>query len=168
MEKQPFPLPLPIEKLVQLIQEKTTQIKSTLEEYQETLQKSQKEEDMQVFLEKYPQLLHPNVTRVYPKEPLGSEYKTDYILLVKSENGDKYILIEIEDPKKNIFTQKGHFSKEYTGAKDQLLNWKHWVRQHISYFKDKFPDMGEPEYHLVMGRNIELTPKKRQKIRAWS
>ena len=123
------------------------------------------EEEVQDFLKNNPVLLYPAYSRVEAKFKLGKDYITDFVFVVQTRHGKEWVLVEIERPNKELFTQDGRVSHKFTQAQNQLLDWELWVEKNQVYLQQDFPGIRRPVYHLVIGRNIEMTSDEREKLR---
>jgi hypothetical protein len=134
--------------------------------FRNLIETAHQEEDVQRFLADHPELLYPDYIDSHPKLKLGEDFVTDYVVLVQSASGPEYVFVEIERPNKTIFTEKGWFSHEFTQAKDQLLQWYAWITNNHQYLERKLPNLGQPVFHLVIGRGHKMTPRHRDTIQA--
>ena len=58
---------------------------------------------------------------------LGKEFVTDFAYLTKSSDYWEFVLVELEDAKKKIFTndkENIYFYSEFNHAYDQITSWK--------------------------------------------
>jgi hypothetical protein len=127
-----------------------------LSSYVSCLESIKNEEDIQVFLKQNPQLIFPAYIECYPKLKLGSEFVTDFVFKIHGIAGFEYVFVEIEDPRKKIFVKNGHFHSSFTQAKNQLLQWQHWVSKNMNYISEKLPGLTTPKFLLVYGRNADI------------
>lgn len=72
---------------------------------------------------------------IVPEQPLGSEYKADYLLLGRNSIGYQIVLVEFEDVNvdyrlKNANTESGPVRKGLT----QIMDWKRWMDENRAYF----------------------------------
>ena len=70
---------------------------------------------------------------------------------MNGHNGIEHVFVEIERPEKRIFTEAGQLSAALTQAKNQLLDWEHWISEHKAYLKARLPSLGAATFHLVYG-----------------
>ncbi len=143
-----------------------TKAERLIDKFTELLNTSEKEEDLQLFLKNHPEFLYPDFIECYPKFKLGEDYVTDYVLLVNGPQGSEYIFIEIERPNKEIFIKAGQFSADFTQAKDQILEWDNWLTKNHAYVSRKLPNFYKPQFHLVIGRDTNLTIENKEKIQS--
>lgn len=101
------------------------------------------------------------------KLPIGTGFVTDFAYITKSSVEWNIVLVEIEDPKKKIFTKSGMRTSEFIQACDQVLDWKSYIedkgKSHVLEALDK---LLTPEnmrinpisfkYLLIYGRTDEL------------
>ena len=154
---------LPLEEGRMLVAEKASTI---VDEFTAILANADKEEEVQRYLTEHPELIYADFIDCWPKFKLGDDFETDYVFLVQGPGGPQYVLVEIERPSKRIFTKKGHFTAEFTQAKDQLLYWETWVTRNHPYLSTKLRGLFKPGFHLVMGRDQGLPDGRRDKVTA--
>ena len=148
-------------------------------------QDSSVEEDFQKFLEHNTCLIPRQFVQhhgielnvVYVKVSLGNDYISDFMFVTKSSADWTCVHIEIENPKKPIFKEKGGFSALYNDARTQVKNWEVWFKK--SENKSSFENSikialrsnmrDNPINHkfiLIYGRDSEIDCE--QKKRLWS
>lgn len=132
------------------------------------------ENDIQRFLEDHTEMIplpflenHGlNDNAIITKFKLGSEMTTDFAYLTKCSDYWNFVLVELEDSRKKLFTenkQRVLFSAEFNNAYDQITAWKAYVennRERLLYQTDKIriPLNNNPvrfKYVLIIGRNKE-------------
>lgn len=97
---------------------------------------SKTEQDFQVFLEKNTFLIprkfleHHGIylETLYTKVPMGNDYISDFMIITKNSANWTCIHIEIEDPRKKIFTKEGLPTAEYNSARTQVKTWEAWFK----------------------------------------
>lgn len=124
-----------------------------LEQYFDVIEKNgNTENQIQEFLEEntifipMPFLLNHylHMNCVISKFKLGNEFVTDFAYLTKSSDYWEFVLVELEDAKKKIFTndkENIYFHSEFNHAYDQITSWKAYVnknREAILHQIDKF------------------------------
>ena len=132
-----------------------------LTEFDELMNSAQREEAYQQFLTQNPVFLDPLATQVIPKQRLGIEHITDFVL---RRLDDKYILMEIEKPQDELFTTADDFSAKFTHALGQVLDFQQWIDTHGEYARSLLPHISSPRGLLVMGRSTTLTEAQRAKL----
>lgn len=155
-----------------------------LNEWQNLMTSSQrsKEDAFQHFLEANPSMIPgafslPLPSGHYPfpqaviSQPIlrGLGTKVPDFLWLASDSGTLYpVLIEIENPTKRWFTEKGYPHSDFTQARDQIASWKQWFNQseNKTLFKEMYqipPSLKgkafHPIYILVYGSRSELEEK---------
>lgn len=128
--------------------------KRTIIEYKQLIAKRVKEEDYQVFLETNPVFLDPLSAVVIPKQKLGIEYITDYV--IKKYDG-QYIAVEIERPYDPIFTQNSDFSHRFYHAFRQTLDFIDWIDSHNEYAQTILPGIKDPVGLVIIGLRTKLS-----------
>jgi len=77
---------------------------------------------------------------VINKLKLGSELETDFVTLSDGySNGNIFELIEIKQPNARLFTEKGTITSEFNRATQQIRDWKRWLIDNRSWFKNYLP-----------------------------
>jgi hypothetical protein len=61
--------------------------------FKELLDRETMEEDLQKFLKEHPYVLHPSAEAI-PKQKLGEDFVTDFVLVETTMQGPKYVLVE--------------------------------------------------------------------------
>lgn len=112
-----------------------------LEQYFDVIEKNgNTENQIQEFLEEntifipMPFLLNHylHMNCVISKFKLGNEFVTDFAYLTKSSDYWEFVLVELEDAKKKIFTndkENIYFHSEFNHAYDQITSWKAYVNK---------------------------------------
>lgn len=103
--------------------------------------KTKNENDIQSFLESNTKListpfllnhhLHYNV--IITKLKISDSLISDFAYLTKSSDFWNLVLVEIEDPKKRIFTSNNeqiNFTADFNHAYDQISDWKAYIDQY--------------------------------------
>jgi Domain of unknown function (DUF4263) len=132
-----------------------------LVEFDALVNASQREEAYQQFLTLNPVFLDPLATQIIPKQRLGIEHITDFVL---RRLDDQYILVEIEKPQDEIFTGGDDFSAKFTHALGQVLDFQQWIDTHSEYARTLLPRISSPRGLLVMGRFSALTNPQKVKL----
>ena len=136
-----------------------------LQQFDELINQDLREEDYQVFLKQHPVFLDPLAADVIPKQKLGIEMVTDFIL---RRYDNKYIVVEIEKPQDRMFTVANDFSAEFTHAFGQVLDFQQWVDSHAAYARIHMPDISSPRGLLVIGRRKGLSEENKAKLHRFS
>lgn len=116
--------------------------------------------DLYGIVESEPQFYYPS----NEFSPTGkSRLEPDFIIRYP---GNRYKLVEIEKPGKQIATKQGHPTSQFTQASWQLGEWEHYIQNYPHLLKEKYPGIPtHRSFMLVIGRRIsseymELLPKK--------
>ena len=133
----------------------------------QTASDNSKEEVLQAFLKEHPILLVPN-GQLIPKQKLGEDFCTDFVLIDMLDQGPRYTLVEIEKSSHELFTKSGEFRSEVQHAIHQTCQWDIWLQKHSSYLRDKLRGFETPQYTIVIGRSTKLTPEHREYLRAYN
>lgn len=141
------------------------------------------ENDIQRFLEEHTEIiplpflenhgLYLNV--IISKFKLGNEMVTDFAYLTKCSDYWHFVLVELEDSKKKIFTkneQRVIFSADFNHAYDQITAWKAYVERNKEQLLYQIEKIRSPwtkievrfKYVLIIGRNEE---KENSEQRTW-
>ena len=105
------------------------------------LMNAKTEHDWQNLFESCPILLLQHLNGghgrwVIPHKALGAEYKTDFIIGEENSDGYHWQAIELESHKSKCFTKKGNYTKELTHAIKQILDWRSWLSDNITYARN--------------------------------
>lgn len=132
------------------------------------------ENDIQRFLEEYTELIplpflsghYLHDAAIISKFKLGNEYITDFAYLTKCSDYWEFVLIELEDASKKIFTndkENVYFSADFNHAVDQITSWKAYIDANKDSVLKKLQKFRVPlgenpvrfKYVLIIGRNSE-------------
>jgi hypothetical protein len=150
--------------LFSLLRDSTLQINGIIiENFKRIIENdSLKEEVYQEFLCKNPVLMDPLAKKIIPKQQLGNEYITDFVI---KKFDDEYILVEIEKPRNKIFTKKNDFSADLTHAIGQVIDFQEWVESDIHYAQRLLPNISSPNGIVIIGRSKDLTVVQKTKLK---
>lgn len=70
---------------------------------------------------------------VLPKARLGNQYVTDFIIGDRDSGGRRWIAVELESPKRGMFTRAGDPSRPLSHAIRQILDWRDWLTENHAY-----------------------------------
>ncbi|MBN1910279.1 MAG: DUF4263 domain-containing protein [Pirellulales bacterium] len=126
-----------------------------------------KEEVLQNHLKEHPLLLIPN-GQIIPKQKLGEDFCTDFVLIDMLDQGPKYTLVEIEKSSHRLFTTSGQLRSEVQHAIHQTCQWDVWLQKHAGYLREKLPGFESPQYMIVIGRSTGFTETDREYLRAYN
>lgn len=145
-----------------------------IKRFKQLLETAKSEHELQTFLEDHPHLLldlpiSPKAT-VITQFPLGADFISDFAFVHSNSGGNFLDLVELENPKVQIFNHNGSFSQHFNHALQQIQDWVAWCRLHqdpilrqirslVRYLKS---DNLYVNALLVMGRRNELSNRQRQ------
>ena len=108
---------------------------------------------------------------IVPEQPLGTEYKVDYLLLGRNSIGYQIVLVELEDVNVDYRLKKSNTESEAVRkGLTQIMNWKRWMDENRPYFLNssglssiggKIPSWGI-FYCLVVGRRSMMDESANQ------
>ncbi|MEA2551974.1 MAG: hypothetical protein QOJ65_150 [Fimbriimonadaceae bacterium] len=109
-----------------------------LNDFEELLGTAAKEEEMQVFLKQNSILLVQHLNGghgrwVIPKQRLGCEHVTDFVIGSRDSIGYHWWAIELESPRAKPFTKSGDPSRHLTHAIRQISDWRSWLTTNQNY-----------------------------------
>lgn len=136
--------------------------KSLLEEFDALINEKKSEEIYQKFLMKNPVFIDPLSSKVIAKKKLGSEFITDFVV---QRFDNEYLVVEIEKPQDNIFTQKGDFSSKFIHAFGQVIDFQEWISSNIAYAQKHLPGISSPQGILVIGLKHSLSDQQNKKLK---
>jgi hypothetical protein len=105
-------------------------------EYDSILENCKDENDVQRYLEENSNLLPVNnwllghqvhCSLLISKFKFGNEYISDFVYLTKCSDEWYVVFVEIENPKKKIFTNDNHFTSEFNHAYEQVQDWERYL-----------------------------------------
>ena len=112
--------------------------KDDFEKLEAGIESAKKEEDIQKILALIPLLLVQHLRGghgrwVIPKQKLGAEHVTDFIIGERHSFGFDWTAVELESPKLKMFTKKGNPTKALTHAIRQIQDWRAWLKRNHDY-----------------------------------
>ena len=142
--------------------------KSILGEYKKLVDAYGEEPEYQKFFTSNPQLLSLDIEYSYPKFELGADLRPDFLLILFNKT---HILVEIENPKKQIFTKEGSESKDDRGAIKQLRDFHTWVCENLDFLRNPSRKIPLPNINsfnvrglLLIGHSQDLDEKDKQRL----
>lgn len=136
-----------------------------LENFRALIDDYRKEEDYQIYLKNNPSLLDPLAKEIIPKQKLGNEFVTDFVV---RKLDDKYILVEIEKPTTPIFTRTNDFTSQFTHAMGQVIDFQEWVESNMAYADKLMPGISSPSGLLILGLSSGLNDFQRKKLKRFN
>jgi len=97
-----------------------------------------REEDIQQFLQMNPHFLIQHLGGghgrwVIPKQKLGAEYVTDFLIAERHSIGFEWQAVELESPLRPMFNKNGDPSQYLHHAIRQITDWRAWLRSNQAY-----------------------------------
>ena len=135
-----------------------------VDEFDSLLERELTENYYQAWLTDHPVFLDPLAADISPLAPLGLEFKTDFVMRL---HDGRYTLVEIERPQDRLFTGQVDFTKRFTHATGQILDFQHWVAHNVAYAQQRFPGIRTPDGLLVMGMRRALDARRTEKLERW-
>ncbi|MBL7128424.1 MAG: DUF4263 domain-containing protein [Ignavibacteria bacterium] len=142
-------------------------LETQLHEFETLLDTSPREEELQIFLKENPYLLKIS-SEFIPKQKLGEDFITDFVLIELLDQGNKYTLVEIEKSSHNILTKDGQLTNEVNKALTQISDWRNWIEKNKNYMAGKIKDFETPNYMIVIGRTKEFDVERKEKLRSYN
>lgn len=134
----------------------------TIDDFKLLIEQNLREEEYQKFLERNLVLLDPLAKLIIPKQELGSDYITDFVI---RKYNDEYIVVEIEKPSNKIFNENNDFNAQLFHALKQVLDFQEWVESNISYAQRHMPNISSPKGLVIIGRTNELSEERLNDLR---
>ena len=122
------------------------------------------EEVYQSFLAANPVLIDPLATEIIPKQRLGIEFVTDFVV---RRLDNRYVLVEIEKPQDRLFTTLSDFAARFTHALGQIVDFQEWVDQHGEYARTLMPGISSPTGLLIMGLRTVMSEHEIGKLKRY-
>lgn len=102
------------------------------------LDNAEREEDVQQLLQANPKYLIQHLGGghgrwVIPKQRLGAEHVTDFVIGEKHSFGYEWQAVELESPLKPMFNRNGDPSQYLNHAIRQIQDWRAWLLSNQSY-----------------------------------
>lgn len=93
---------------------------------------AKREEDIQQFLQTNPKFLIQHLGGghgrwVIPKQKLGTQHVTDFLIAEKHSFGYEWQAVELESPLKPMFNKNGDPSQYLNHAIRQIRDWRTWL-----------------------------------------
>jgi len=143
------------------------ELEEKAKEFEALLETSIKEEELQVFLKDNPLLLHP-IAQVIPKQKLGAEFVTDFVLVSTSDQGPVYHFVEIEKAGHRVLNKDNQFSAATSHAIKQIRDWDIWLDSNKTYLKQTLPGLESPKFLIIIGRGKDMDNDARAHLRSYN
>lgn len=135
-----------------------------INDFKKLIEANNREEDYQHFLSQNPLLIDPLAFEVIPKQALGVEYVTDYVI---RRLDNEYLVVEIEKPSDLIFTKQNDFTAKFTHAFGQVIDFLEWIDNHGEYARSLMPEISSPKGLLIIGLRSNLTSDQQNKLKRY-
>ncbi|WP_144162839.1 Shedu anti-phage system protein SduA domain-containing protein [Paraburkholderia sp. BCC1885] len=111
---------------------------SDVQTLRHALDSATREEDIQQFLQKNPSHLIQHLGGghgrwIIPKQRLGSEHVTDFMIADCDSMGFHWTAVELESPLATMFTKAGNPSATLNHAIRQIRDWRIWLSHNQNY-----------------------------------
>lgn len=133
---------------------------------------STREEDIQQFLQLNPQFLIQHLGGghgrwVLPKQKLGAEHVTDFLIAERHSFGFEWQAVELESPLRPMFNKNGDPSQYLNHAIRQITDWRAWLKSNQAYASRPKTDGGlgltdidaNVKGLILIGRRIAIDPE---------
>lgn len=143
--------------------------KQDIDELVSIIENSDKEEDVQQFLQSHPTLLTHYLGGGHgryciPKRSLGGMFIPDFLLADLSSIGLSWYAVELKNPKAIMFSKSGDPSHSLNHATRQIRDWRDWLKNNLDEARRLQQDKGysligiEPELEclILIGRRRDL------------
>jgi hypothetical protein len=129
-------------------------LEDRIKAFRTLLDTSPPEACVQKFLEQNPILLDPMAAKITPQVQLGEKYRADFVV---ERRGDKYILVEIEQPGHKLVTKGGDLAAIVNHAVRQITDWTQWIHENWDYARKIAALSGadDPAGRVIIGRRPE-------------
>ena len=141
----------------------------SVQEYKEIINSpDMRENNLQDFFLKNPEIIDLKITKLIPKQSFGGEKYPDFIAVLTNK---KHILIEIEKPKDPIYKTNGDPSPEFIHAEQQIQDYLRWANEDKDYLQKPARKIPLPEISientsglLVIGKIASLGMEEKRKL----
>ena len=122
------------------------------------------EEEVKQFLKSESSrfLFGPQAVAIHTEHELGSDFVCDFVVEFPQE---RYLLVEIENPKHKVFTRGGQRSAPVTHACQQVEDWQQWIEENNPYAQKKLPGCMSPEGLVLIGRSDSMSQDDRTRLK---
>jgi hypothetical protein len=136
-------------------------------EFESLLDAETREEDLQRFLKAHPFILDPSAEAI-PKQKLGEDFITDFVLVATTTQGPTYIMVELERASHPILTKDLTLSSPASHAIKQTRDWDVWLEKNKSYLQNRLPGFETPAFLVVIGRAKNMTEDEKAYLRSYN
>jgi hypothetical protein len=122
---------------------------------------------LQKFLKDNPFIIKPNAG-IVPKQKLGDDFVTDFVLWNVLDQGPTYTFVELEKASHHILNRDGTLTSAVQKAISQTVDWEVWLQDNQDYLKRKLPRLETPQNLIVIGRTKDMDEQQRAKLRGYN
>jgi len=137
------------------------------QQFHELLQGDQQEEALQRFLKEHPFVVHQSAECI-PKQRLGEDFVTDFVLIATTTQGPTYMLVELERASHPVLTKDFTLASPVGHAIKQTRDWDVWLEKNKAYVQNKLPGFETPRYLIVIGRSAGFTEDQKAYMRSYN
>jgi hypothetical protein len=131
------------------------------------LEDEAREEDLQKFLKDNSFVLHQSAEAI-PKQKLGEDFVTDFVLVAATTQGPNYFLVELEHADHSVLNKDFSLTSPVTQAIKQTRDWDVWLESNKAYIQNKLPGFETPHYIVVIGRSNNFDDSQRAYMRSYN
>lgn len=136
-------------------------------QFEKLLKGEVREENLQKFLMEHSFILHPSAETI-PKQKLGDDFITDFVLIATTTQGPSYILVELERASHKVLTKDHTLASPVNHAIKQTRDWDMWLESNKAYIQNKLPGFETPNYIIVIGRSNNFGEKQKAYLRSYN
>jgi tetratricopeptide (TPR) repeat protein len=139
-------------------------LRHRLAEFESLLNKpGVREEEIKQFLksEASRPIFSLECVRFHTEHELGAEFQADFVL---EYSGQRYVMVEIENPNRRLYTRRGQPTAELAHARQQVEDWQQWVEENNPYAQKRLPGCVSPEGQVIIGRRSSLTTEHQTRL----
>ena len=114
------------------------------------------------FFENQPLLLDPRAFQVWSKPDLHGKLEPDFLIRTYE---NKYVVVEIETPSKQLVTREYQLSADATHAITQVLHYQEYLNAHSTVAKEVFDEFSNPAGLVVIGCESSLNTGQKAVLR---
>lgn len=148
-------------------QETMSNVEALSSKFEKLLEDETREEDLQRFLKDNSFVLHQSAEAI-PKQKLGEDFVTDFVLVAATTQGPTYFLVELERADHSVLTKDFSLASPVTQAIRQTREWDIWLEKNKAYIQNKLPGFETPRYIVVIGRSNNFDDSQRAYMRSYN
>lgn len=148
-------------------QETISKLKALSDEFEKILEDKTREEDIQKFLKTNSFVLHQSAETI-PKQKLGEDFVTDFVLAATTTQGPSYFLVELERADHPVLNKDFSLTSPVMQAIKQTRDWDVWLESNKAYIQNKLPGFETPHFIVVVGRSTGFDDSHRAYMRSYN